>query len=79
MNFWKANAAVTTMSDDRCVCCGSYVPEGRQVCSTCSGDKKQEISAEEADMIRWLSNASDKDIIKAMRQTEKMLFGSVLA
>lgn len=21
--------------DDRCVCCGAYVPEGRQVCPTC--------------------------------------------
>ena len=21
--------------DDKCVCCGEYVPEGRQVCPTC--------------------------------------------
>lgn len=23
------------MTDDTCVCCGDYVPEGRQVCSRC--------------------------------------------
>jgi hypothetical protein len=23
--------------DDRCVCCGEYVPEGRQVCAACEG------------------------------------------
>ncbi len=23
------------MMDDKCVCCGEYVPEGRQVCSKC--------------------------------------------
>lgn len=23
------------MMDDKCVCCGEYVPEGRQVCPTC--------------------------------------------
>lgn len=23
------------MNDDRCVCCGAYVPEGRMVCRTC--------------------------------------------
>jgi superfamily II helicase len=23
------------MSEDRCVCCGKYVPEGRQVCNDC--------------------------------------------
>ena len=23
------------MTDDRCVCCGEYVPEGRQVCWGC--------------------------------------------
>ncbi len=22
-------------NDDRCVCCGAYVPEGRQVCIKC--------------------------------------------
>ena len=23
------------MSEDRCVCCGAIIPEGRQVCPTC--------------------------------------------
>lgn len=30
---------------DTCVCCGKYVPEGRQVCHTCeanAGEKKGE-------------------------------------
>ena len=25
-------------SVDRCVCCGSHVPEGGHVCAACSGD-----------------------------------------
>lgn len=24
------------MNEDRCVCCGEYVPEGRMVCQKCS-------------------------------------------
>ena len=23
------------MAIDRCVCCGAYIPEGRQVCANC--------------------------------------------
>ena len=23
------------MTEDRCVCCGAIIPEGRMVCSTC--------------------------------------------
>ena len=25
--------------DDKCVCCGEYVPEGRQVCNSCEGGR----------------------------------------
>lgn len=68
------------MSVDHCVCCGSYVPEGRQVCQLCSGENpNKQMSKEDADMIRWLASASDKDIIKAMRKTDKELFGHALA
>ena len=59
--------------------CGAYVQEGRQVCDLCSGGIRQDISVEEAEMLRWLASASDEDIIKAMRQTDTMLFGRVLA
>lgn len=27
---------------DRCVCCGEYVPEGRQVCTACEYKAQQE-------------------------------------
>ena len=32
-------------SADGCVCCGEYVPEGRQVCPTCEkkGDRAHEL------------------------------------
>ena len=26
------------MNEDRCVCCGAVVPEGRQVCPQCQGE-----------------------------------------
>lgn len=40
--------------EDRCVCCGEVIPEGRQVCPNCeqkyagAGHKKLEISEEES-------------------------------
>ena len=30
------------MSDDTCVCCGAYVPEGRQVCLDCEREANRE-------------------------------------
>lgn len=31
------------MSDaDRCVCCGEFIPEGRQVCPQCEGRAEDE-------------------------------------
>ena len=27
------------MNDERCVCCGKYVPEGRMVCPECEKKK----------------------------------------
>lgn len=67
------------MSVDSCICCGKYVPEGRQVCHECSGDdKKEQISKEEAEMILWLSKASPKKLSREMMRTEKKLFGHAL-
>lgn len=30
-------------NDDKCVCCGAYVPEGRQVCASCEYKEKQQL------------------------------------
>lgn len=68
------------MKNDTCVCCGAYVPEGRQVRKSCYPDDEQEnMTEEEAEMIRWLASASDKEVRRAMRKTEKELFGHALA
>lgn len=29
------------MSEDRCVCCGDIIPEGRQVCKICESNFKK--------------------------------------
>ena len=29
------------MSEDRCVCCGAIVPEGTQICTSCSEKAKE--------------------------------------
>lgn len=54
------------MSVDSCICCGKYVPEGRQVCHECSGDDKKE----------QISNP--KKLSREMMRTEKKLFGHAL-
>lgn len=28
------------MSEDRCVCCGAVIPEGRMVCPQCEGKEE---------------------------------------
>ena len=59
---------------DRCVCCGSYVPEGRQVCAACSGDfDRKDTYAEDVAMIRWLSSASQAEISNAAQKVKKRL------
>ena len=68
------------MQDDTCVCCGAYVPEGREVCHECAGEVKQaQSSKDEEEMLLWLSKASEKEISREMRKVEKSLFGRVLA
>jgi len=34
------------MSEDRCVCCGAIIPEGRQVCPQCQGEFNEKGSRE---------------------------------
>lgn len=29
------------MNNDTCVCCGQYVPEGRQVCQSCQNSSRE--------------------------------------
>ena len=50
-------------SVDRCVCCGSYVPEGWQICATCSEDlDDKDTSVDDVAMVRWLSSMSEKEV-----------------
>lgn len=35
------------MMDNRCVCCGEIIPEGRQICSTCEKLSNTTLSEEE--------------------------------
>ncbi len=48
------------MSDDRCICCGRIIPEGRFICLACGEyDEQQKIKAKpktNADHIRSMSN-----------------------
>lgn len=30
---------------DRCVCCGEYVPEGRQICNNCETGRIKEVTS----------------------------------
>ena len=32
------------MTDNRCVCCGEIIPEGRLVCPACEQGKKEELN-----------------------------------
>lgn len=60
-------------SVDRCVCCGSCIPEGGHVCAACSGDlNRKDTSADDVAMVRWLSSMSEKEISDAMRKVKKM-------
>lgn len=33
------------MNENRCVCCGADIPEGRQVCPTCENEKRADDGA----------------------------------
>lgn len=51
------------MNDDKCVICGNYVPEGRQVCPNCEKEKG-EIEMENIEQIK-------SELAKAKAETEK--------
>lgn len=35
--------------EDRCICCGEIIPEGRQVCPMCEGGRNETNEREEGD------------------------------
>lgn len=35
--------------DNRCVCCGAIIPEGRQICTSCEESNKNEKRIESKD------------------------------
>lgn len=56
-------------SVDRCVCCGSHVPEGGHVCAACSGDlNHKDTSANDVAIVRLLSSISSKEMRKAKKR-----------
>lgn len=48
------------MLDNTCVCCGKYVPEGRQVCRSC------EVEAQKMGLLSKPSVVTNGDRIRAM-------------
>lgn len=59
-------------SVDRCVCCGSYVPEGKHVCAACSGDlNPKDTSVDDVAMVRLLSSISEEELADTMRKAKK--------
>lgn len=47
------------MNEDRCVCCGEIVPEGRQICLNCE-HRMTKVGA-----ILQSRNATEEEVIKA--------------
>ena len=59
-------------SVDRCVCCGSHVPEGGHVCAACSGDlNPKDTSVDDVAMVRLLSSISEEELADTMRKAKK--------
>lgn len=57
------------MSVDKCVCCGSYVPEGGHVCAACSGGlNRKDTFADDVAMVRLLSSISAKEMRKVKKR-----------
>lgn len=49
-------------ADDTCVCCGKYVPEGRQICAACENSGK-ELSTKIKDSPDFVKHFSRDNII----------------
>lgn len=53
------------MNEDRCICCGEIIPEGRQVCLNC------EYRVGKIGSILQSQNATKDDVIKAYEFIQK--------
>lgn len=54
--------------DDICVCCGEYVPEGRQVCHTCEKDTENKLKVSETLTIGIdICNGDDISVLQVFR------------
>jgi hypothetical protein len=55
-------------TDDKCVCCGDYVPEGRQVCLSCEKKAGTGLMRSESLIIGFdMSNGVDKSALSVVR------------
>ena len=45
------------MNDERCVCCGVIIPEGRQVCPQCSGEAGEQQNRRDRKMSKYIIKA----------------------
>lgn len=55
--------------ENTCVCCGSSIPEGRQVCYACERETlgcDNEASNEKLGFLMWLSTAPKEEIEKVV-------------
>ena len=64
------------MNADRCVCCGTYVPEGRQVCPTCERDAD---APSLIDRLYPVQPGQEDYLIGAMERVEDALITGLLA
>ena len=54
--------------DDICVCCGEYVPEGRQVCHTCEKDTKNKLKVSEGLLLGVdIGSGDDISVLQVVR------------
>lgn len=53
------------MNEDRCICCGEIIPEGRQICLNC------EYRVGKIGSILQSQNATKDDVIKAYEFIQK--------
>lgn len=61
--------------ENTCVCCGSSIPEGRQVCYACEREtlgRDNEVPNEKLGFLMWLSTASKREIKKVVYSHKNM-------
>lgn len=62
------------MNDNRCVCCGAIIPEGRQVCPSCERDAPSLI-----DRLFPVSPGCGDYLLHAMERVEDAVVTALLA